>query len=265
MTGKQDSDKHIDELQREKIDDRTRRVKRKEDRGAVASVMDTRTLFTLNDFLNKGIIEQLVGIISAGKEANVYLGNYEDHSEIAIKVYKIDSNTAKWMREYLIGDPRFTRLSNSVSHIIFTWARKEFKNLKRAQSIGIPVPNPLAVKDNVLLMEFIGEQGTPAPRLKEIEVSGDINLYYQQTIGIIRDLYKKANLVHGDLSEYNLLYWKGKLTVIDMSQSVLSEHPKARFYLARDIKNVNKYFEKCGAKISPPIEIYEDIVQEKAI
>jgi RIO kinase 1 len=262
MTGKQDSDKHIDELQREKIDDRSRRIKRKSDRGAVASVMDTRTLFTFNDFLNKGIIESLVGIISAGKEANVYLGKYEDHSEIAIKVYKIDSNCAKWMREYLLGDPRFTRLSNSTSHIIFTWARKEFKNLKRAHSGGIPVPNPLAVKDNVLLMEFIGGEGTPAPRLKDIEIEADIDPYYQQMIGIIRDLYKKANLVHGDLSEFNILYWKGKLTVIDMSQSVMSEHPKARFYLARDIKNINAYFEKRGAKIRPPMEIYEEIVRD---
>ena len=262
MTGKQDSDKHIDELQREKIDTPRRRIKRKEDRGAVAGVMDTRTLFTFNDFLNKGTIESLVGIISAGKEANVYLGRYEDHSEIAIKVYKIDNNTAKWMREYLFGDPRFTKLSNSVSHIIFTWARKEFKNLKRAQSGGVPVPNPLNVKDNVLLMEFIGEKGTPAPRLKDIEIEGDVDPYYQQTIGFIRDLYKKANLVHGDLSEFNILYWKGKLTVIDMSQSVMVEHPKARFFLARDIKNVNAYFEKVGAKIRPSLEIYEEIIQD---
>ncbi len=262
MTGNQDSDKHIDELQREKMDRRSKRIKRKSDRGAVASVMDTRTLFTLNDFLNKGIIESIVGLVSAGKEANVYLGKFEDHSEIAIKVYKIDSNCAKWMREYLLGDPRFTRLSNSTSHIIFTWARKEFKNLKRAQSGGIPVPNPLAVKDNVLLMEFIGGEGTPAPRLKDIEIEADIDPYYQQMIGIIRDLYKKANLVHGDLSEFNILYWKGKLTVIDMSQSVMTEHPKARFYLARDIKNINAYFEKRGAKIRPPMEIYEEIVRD---
>src|SRR4030042_5095540 len=262
MTGKQDSDKHIDELQREKIDYRSRRNKGKEDRETVASVMDTRTLFTFNDFLNKGIIESMVGIISAGKEANVYLGRYEDHSEIAIKVYKIDSKPAKWMREYLLGDPRFTKISHNVSHIIFTWARKEFKNLKRTQSGGVPVPNPLNVKNNVLLMEFIGENGTPAPRLKDVEIKGEIHPYYQQTIGFIRDLYKKANLVHADLSEFNILYWKGKLTVIDMSQSVMVEHPKARFFLARDIKNVNAYFEKMGAKIRPPLEIYEEIIQD---
>ena len=261
MMGKKDSDKYIDELQIEKIDKRSVKIKRKEDRDAVAGVLDTRTLFTLNALLNKGIIESLVGIISAGKEANVYLGYYKNHIEIAIKVYKIDKQIAKWMNEYLIGDPRFSRLKNNIRYIINAWAKKEFKNLKRARLNGIPVPNPIAVKDNVLIMEFIGMQGTPAPRLKEIEIKGDINFYYHQMIQIIKDLYKKAHLVHADLSEFNILYWQEKLTVIDMSQSVLSDHPKARYYLARDIKNINLYFQKKGIQVIPPDVIYEEVIQ----
>ncbi|HMF30254.1 MAG TPA: serine protein kinase RIO [Candidatus Lokiarchaeia archaeon] len=262
MVRDEDADKYLDDLSRHKVDFRTRRVKRSEDRDTVASVLDARTQLTLHDMLGRGIIKALVGIISAGKEANVYLGTHEDGSEIAVKVYKIDSQSAKWMQEYMHGDPRFSNVGTSVTSVIFTWARKEFKNLSRAKNHDLPVPTPLKIKDNVLLMQFIGEGGTPAPRLKDAEVTGDMTSYYAQVVDFMRDLYQKCQLVHADLSEYNILYWKGEITIIDMSQSVLNVHPKARFYLSRDIKNINAYFEKWGVDVRPPMDIYQDIIQE---
>jgi len=162
------------------------------------------------------------------------------------------------------GDPRFNKMGTNVTSIIYTWAKKEFKNLKRASAQGLPVPLALDVRNNVLVMQFIGAAGTPAPRLKEAEISSeaDMNQYYAQVIGFIKDLYQKCQLVHADLSEYNILYWHGALTIIDMSQSVLMVHPQALAYLARDIKNVTKYFEKYGVAVRPPQEIYEEITRD---
>lgn len=257
-----DEDKKLDALTRTKIDRRMRRIKRSEDRDTVASVLDTRTILTLNDFLSKGVIKSLVGIISAGKEANVYLGISKDDMEIAIKVYKIDSQSAKWMQEYMHGDPRFNKVGTSVTNVIFSWARKEFKNLSRATSHWLPVPTPLFVKDNVLLMQFIGESGNPAPRLNEAEVEGDLTPYYLQVLEFIKTLYDKCHLVHADLSEFNILYWQGTITIIDMSQSVLDVHPKARLYLARDIKNITTYFAKVGVQVYPPMDIYQEIIHD---
>jgi RIO kinase 1 len=258
----EDADKYLDDLSRHKVDFRTRRNKRSEDRDTVASVLDTRTQLNLNDFLSKGALKELVGIISAGKEANVYLGIYEDGTECAIKVYKIDTQSAKWMQEYMHGDPRFNKMGTSVTGVIYTWARKEFKNLSRAKSHDLPVPTPLKIRDNILIMQFIGEGGTPAPRLKDAEFTSEPALYYLQVVDFMKDLYQKCQLVHADLSEFNILYWKGEITIIDMSQSVLTVHPKARFYLSRDIKNINSYFEKYGVEVRPPMEIYQEIIQE---
>ena len=257
-----DEDKYLDALTKTKIDNRMRRVKRSEDRATVASVLDTRTLITLNDFLNKGVIKSLVGIISAGKEANVYLGISEDDEEIAIKVYKIDSQSLQVDAEYMHGDPRFTKVGNSATNVIFSWARKEFKNLSRASSHGLPVPTPFRIKDNVLIMQFIGENGTPAPRLKDTEITGDPTPYYLQTLDFIKTLYEKCHLVHADLSEFNILYWEGVITIIDMSQSVLDVHPKARLYLSRDIKNINLYFAKLGVSVHTPMDIYQELIQD---
>ena len=115
MSENEDSDKYVDALEKTMVDKRRHRVKRKEDREAVASVLDSRTLMTLNEFLNKGKIKNLIGTISAGKEANVYLGIYQDGAEVAIKVYKIDNQSAKWMQEYMRGDPRFRKMGTNVT------------------------------------------------------------------------------------------------------------------------------------------------------
>ena len=60
------------------------------------------------------------------------------------------------MKNYIIGDPRFKKIPRNVSKVIYLWASKEFKNLKRAYKVGLTVPKPIHVKDNLLIMEYIG-------------------------------------------------------------------------------------------------------------
>ncbi len=74
-------------------------------------------------------------------------------------------------------------------------------------------------------------------------------------------LYQKAELVHGDLSEYNLMTWKGKLVMFDMSQSVPTSHPLAQTLLNRDINNVNRFFSRQGVKVLTNEDVYKQVTK----
>jgi RIO kinase 1 len=256
-----DFDTNIDELQKMKIDSkRMKKVDQSKKRAAIESVFDERTVFNLNKLLINGPLKQIEGIISAGKEANIYLGYDLNEEAVAIKIYKIDSNTSRWMRTYIIGDPRFKKIPRNISKIIFLWANKEYKNLKRASKAGLSVPKPLFVKNNILIMEYIGFETIPAPLLKDIKNPKEpINLF-NEILSFIKELYQKAKLVHGDLSEFNILYHNQKPIIIDISQAVSIQHPKAEIFLVRDIKNIFKYFEKLGIETPDPKDFYYEVI-----
>ncbi|MFX0144177.1 MAG: serine protein kinase RIO [Candidatus Hodarchaeota archaeon] len=253
-----DFDTDIDDLQKKKIDSkRIKKIDQSKKRSAIESVFDERTVFSLNKLLINGPLERVEGVISAGKEANIYLGYDLKGNEVAIKIYKIDSNTSKWMRNYIIGDPRFKHIPKNVSKIIFLWASKEFKNLKRAHKVGLSVPKPLFIKDNILIMEYVGFESIPAPILKDIK--RPINLM-NELLSFIKILYQKGKLVHGDLSEFNILYHNQKPVIIDISQAISIHHPKAEVFLVRDIKNIFKYFEKLGIDTPDPEDFYYEVI-----
>eukprot|EP00980_Cylindrotheca_fusiformis_P030062 scaffold24295_cov122-Cylindrotheca_fusiformis.AAC.1 len=96
-------------------------------------------------------------------------------------------------------------------------------------------------------MEFLGTNGWPSPRLKDAILSEKhIREAYVQTILILRHMYQRCKLVHGDFSEYNLLWHSNRVYVIDVSQSVETDHPAALDFLRKDASNVNDYFSKVG-------------------
>ncbi|NVM19209.1 MAG: serine protein kinase RIO [Candidatus Lokiarchaeota archaeon] len=253
--------KDLDNLEKRNIDSkRIKNIDQTKKRATVDSVFDERMYLQLSKLLKTGTLSRIEGIISAGKESNVYLGYGQNNEEYAIKIYKIDNNTSRWMRNYIIGDPRFKKIPNNVSKIIYLWASKEFKNLKRAYKAGLSVPEPIYIKNNVLIMEYIGFESIPAPKLKDIKTPKDPVNLLNEILYFIKNLYQKANLVHGDLSEFNILYHNQKPVVIDISQAVTIHHPKAVIYLERDIKNIFNYFEKIGVEVPNPKEFYDEVI-----
>ncbi len=230
------------------------------ERATQEEVLDQRTRMVLYRFLNSGVLHEVHGVVSSGKEARVYWGKTQAGEERAIKIYLTSSaEFKKGMLMYIEGDHRFKGVKRDTQSLISTWAQKEFRNLQEAERAEVRVPKPIAVERNVVIMEFIGQDGVSAPSLKE-EPPEDPEAAYKLLLTYVKRLYHKAELVHGDLSEYNMMTWKGDLVMFDMSQSVPKSHPMADFLLKRDLANVNRFFSRLDVKVLSPEETYRKVV-----
>jgi RIO kinase 1 len=233
---------------------------RSNDRATVEEVFDQATRLVVFSLLNTGILHEVNGVVSSGKEARVYWGKNKEGKELAVKIYLTSSaEFKKGILKYIEGDPRFKNIKRNTRSLFAVWAQKEFRNLDEACQAGVNVPKVIAVKSNVVVMEFIGKDGKSAPSLKESPPKNPSQVY-KQLITNIKRLYQKAKIVHGDLSEYNILMWKNKPLLIDMSQSVSTEHPMAKFMLTRDLNNLNKFFNKLNVNITPTEELQKQVV-----
>ncbi|KAI3929586.1 hypothetical protein MKX01_025754 [Papaver californicum] len=239
------------------------RTTEKADRATVEQAIDPRTRMVLFKMLNRGIFNDINGCISTGKEANVYHATKDDGQEFAIKVYKTSVLVFKDRDRYVQGDYRFRHgyCKHNPRKMVKTWAEKEMRNLMRLKAAGIRCPTPILLRLHVLVMEFIGKSGWAAPRLKDADLSEDkMREGYVQMIMVMRNLYQKCKLVHGDLSEYNILYYEGNLHIIDVSQSVDLDHPHALDFLREDCIHVSEFFKKNGVAIMTVRELFDFIV-----
>lgn len=228
------------------------------ERKTVEEVFDKATNFALNELMARGELSYLNGVVRAGKEARVYWGVTADGSPRAVKIYLTASAEFKKRMRYVAGDKRFKQLPGSVRQMIRLWVQKEYKNLRLAAEAGIRVPEAFAFNENIIVMEFIGNPPAPAPVFAEAEVDG---LDYKWTMKMIRDLYKKAGLVHADLSEYNVFKAGPKERVLfDMGSAVLTSHPESKELLLRDIYNMVRFFKKRGVYQKDPEEILETVL-----
>lgn len=239
----------------EKLEKIRKRVKGVEDTRVASEVFDTSTLLTLYDLANKGVIGVLNGVVKTGKEANVFYAEDKEGSPLAVKIHRVATGDYKAMLKYIEGDRRF-KLKKTKRSIVYTWVRKEFKNLQRARECGVRVPEPLAFKNNVLVMKFIGSQGRPAEMLRDFEMK-DPERMFNLILGDVKKLYCQGNLVHADLSEYNVLVWRNKPVLIDLSQAVILEHPSSREFLKRDVANLIRFF-KSDIGVEEALKIVED-------
>jgi RIO kinase 1 len=215
----------------------------------VEEVFDTFTLQALYKLINKRIIDVLYGVVDAGKESRVYWAKSPQGEDLAVKIFLTSTREfKKTVLQYIDGDPRFKKIKRDTRNIVYAWALKEFKNLERAYEVGVRVPKPITVHKNIIVMTFIGENGIPAPLLKDAEVS-DYEEMFWKVVDNIKALYCKAKLVHADLSEYNIMVWKENPVFFDFGQAVLTSHPNADLFLERDVKNVVSFFKKRGVEV----------------
>jgi RIO kinase 1 len=211
------------------------------------SVFDDATFAAIYKLVQDGYVEAFGGPISTGKEANVYEALGADGRDVAVKIYRINASNFQHMREYLDGDPRFEGIGSDKKKVVLAWTRKEFANLSRARRAGVRVPEPIAVERNVLVMELVGLVEERARRLAEVTVENP-ETAFEVVREYMRRLYR-AGLVHGDLSEYNLIVHDGELVVIDLGQAVTVHHRNADEFLRRDCRNVANFFSRQGLAV----------------
>ncbi|KAL4939631.1 hypothetical protein BDV06DRAFT_198518 [Aspergillus oleicola] len=245
------------------------------DRATSEQVLDPRTRMILLQMINRNIVSEIHGCLSTGKEANVYHAMLQPEDDFdappihrAIKVYKTSILVFKDRDKYVTGEFRFRQGYNKSNNraMVKVWAEKEMRNLRRIHAAGIPSPEPINLRLHVLVMGFVGNsKGVAAPRLKDVEFDipepeAKWRELYVEMLSYMRVMYQTCHLVHADLSEYNTLYHKNKLYVIDVSQSVEHDHPRSLEFLRMDIKNVSDFFRRKGVEIIPEKVVFEFII-----
>ena len=227
-----------------------KRRKDSSDRKTGNEIFDKITLETLYKLANQGYIDVLNGAISTGKEANVLTGITDDEKFVAVKIYRIATSDFKKMDYYLKGDPRFNVKTKNKRKIIYSWVTKEFKNLTRLHTAGVTVPEPITSSNNVLLIEFIGdEDGNPAQPVKN-QPPQDPDDFWNKLLVQLKLFVNEAKLVHRDLSNYNILNLNEEPVIIDVSQSVVLDNPISKELLERDINTLVREYTKLGVETS---------------
>ncbi|MDH7564467.1 MAG: serine protein kinase RIO [Candidatus Bathyarchaeota archaeon] len=256
--------KHVEKrlLKRERAyeTEQLMKEKRSEEYEALEEVFDRSTLMIIYDFMNKGVIDEIHGVVSAGKESRVYWAKNAEGKELAVKIYlTLSAEFRKGILKYIEGDDRFKNVRRDTRSLIFAWAQKEFRNLQQATAARVRVPKPIAVRNNVVVMEFIGKDGANAPSMKELPPK-DPEKIYNILMMYLERLYRKAELVHGDLSEYNVMIYRGHPVLFDLSQALPTSHPMAAYLLKRDLENMNKFFSRLGVNVPSVDESYRRVI-----
>jgi RIO kinase 1 len=228
-------------------------------------VFDRPTMLTLYRLISRNVIATLDYPVSTGKEANVFHATDPHGRSLAVKIFRVHTATFHSYLTYIQGDPRFEGLKGDRRNLIHAWVKKEYKNLTRLHDAGVRVPRPVLWAENLLAMEFIGDQGTPAPLLRNAALA-DAQAAHSFLIQNIARMWNHAGLVHGDLSEYNVMAQRDAqdrdvLTIIDCGQAVLQKHPMSREFLDRDVRNVTRYFRKLGVDEADEAWAMERVLQ----
>jgi len=231
------------------------------DRKTEDEVFDKATLRALEKLISDRVIDILDFPISTGKEGNVFRGITPDNKFVAVKIYRVNTSTFKHIAEYIVGDPRFESFHKNRKDIIYAWTQKEFKNLERLKKYNILSPKPIVYYKNVLVMQYLGDSGAPAPMIKDVKIQNPEKVF-EKIIEYMTVMYQKARMVHSDLSPFNILYYRKKPYLIDLGQGVLLEHHNSDEFLKRDIKNMVKFFKKYGIQADED-KIYNEITIKK--
>ncbi len=228
---------------------------------------------SLRPFYVEQKITDVLALVKGGKEASVY--RCEAHpstgyTRLAAKVYRPRMfrnlrNDAQYRegRDVLTAEGRAVRIRDkrtrralekgsaygeSVAHT--SWLMYEFQALSKLYAAGLPVPEPLAVGSNAVLMGYVGSEDLPASTLNHVHLEDpdEAHALYETVVDSI-DRMLGLGVIHGDLSAYNILYWQGSITLIDFPQVTDPQHNRsAREVFGRDVQRVCEYFSGQGVE-----------------
>ena len=213
-----------------------------------------------------GVIVDVVGALKSGKEATVYVCRADKKKAgadlVAAKVYH--SRQRRDFRNAVAYDDGRQFLKARVKRAVANktefgreaefgrWIYREWERLNQLHAAGVAVPKPVAVGDGVIVMEYFGDLDASAPQLRDVSLTpAEASSAFRWLMYDV-ELMLGANVVHADLSPYNILWWKGRATIIDLPQAVDPRfNTSARMLLERDLANVCEYFARAGVACHP--------------
>jgi RIO kinase 1 len=216
---------------------------------------------TFEHFVDEGLVTDVIRPIKSGKEASVVLcrANRSTTREdlLALKRYHpLDRRDfrdeslyrdGEWIKERRIRAAldKKTRFGREVQGAI--WVNREWETLQALSAGGARVPRPLARTEDAILMTYVGDEDRAAPQLRSLRPSPDeARELFEQLLGQI-ELLLYRNVIHGDLSAYNVLVWDGHVTLIDLPQAVdPRKNRHAPGLLERDVRRICDHFARLG-------------------
>jgi RIO kinase 1 len=223
-------------------------------------------------FLDEGLITKVIRPIKSGKEASVHLCRAAPGTTgerlAALKVYhpreqRNFKDTTRYTQGRAIskgmqrGIARKRRAGRELE--MGLWIEHEWATLGWLHRHGIRVPRPIAIGGSGILMQWVGDEAEPAPQLRTLRMEGDdARRVFEEILRQVR-LMLNSNVIHADLSAYNVLMHEGNPWIIDVPQSVdPREHRGARDILARDVQRICDAFARAGVH-SEPDRIVRDL------
>ena len=197
---------------------------------------------------------EILSPIKSGKEASVFSALL-DGRLVAVKIYTNPKERAFQNSDAYLAGKFYQRASearaigkgNAFGRRLKqdSWITREFFLLQKLHTAGAVIPEPILQIENALFMELLGDEEIVAGRLIDTILSeGEAALAFQTVLKSTK-IFWDLGIVHGDLSPYNILWWKSRPYIIDFPQSIDARtHPDARAFLERDLKNIVKYFRK---------------------
>ncbi len=223
---------------------------------------------SFDDFLSEGYITEVIRPIKSGKEASVYLcranRSTTGRSLLAVKAYRSREHRT-FRNDAVYKSGRFAKSGHSKAHREIRamqtktrfgrtldegwWMNHEYETLRTLAEAGADVPAVLATSGNGILMEYLGDEETPAPQLRHVDLDpGEAREVFDRLLWNV-ELALGRNVIHSDLSSFNVLYWQGAVTLIDFPQAVDPRtNQNAYPLLQRDLENLCKHFERLGVR-----------------
>jgi RIO kinase 1 len=216
----------------------------------------------LESFLDDSVITEVLEVVKGGKEATVFRCAAAPSSGerfFAAKVYRpmhrrSFHNDAVYQQGRVILNARSRRAYEKGTEFgrkvqYGRWVGSEFATQQALYDAGADVPKPIACNGSAIIMEWIGDETSPAMQLRHIKLQARQTHEVFDTLLANIELMLRNNVIHGDLSPFNILYSDGRVKIIDFPQAVDARmNPNSYALLSRDVGNVCEYFAKCGVR-----------------
>ncbi len=228
----------------------------------------------LGPFRDLRYLQSILHKVKGGKEANVYCSVAHastGYNLIAAKVYRprlfrsLRNDTQYRQGRAMLGADgkafmpkgrearalaQHSKFGRELEHM--SWLAYEFYTLEKLYQAGVSVPEPLKQSEHVILMDYVGDVGMPAPILSQVALDpAEARPLFDQLLRDVETMLAQG-VIHGDFSAYNVLYWEGEVKIIDFPQVVNpTDNPDARFIFGRDVERLCQYFAKYGIRTNP--------------